>query len=72
MKKAIKHLKEDIKDYKKQRKHLSKEIKEDKTLMKDIKKQALPASMARYKKYSPSQMKEHIGKEMKLLKKKEK
>lgn len=66
----IKHLKEDIKDYKKERKHLSKEIEEDKELMKDIRKKAKPASMARYRTYSQGQMKEHMAKEKQLLKRK--
>lgn len=37
-KKAVKHLKEDIKGYAKERKYLKKEIKEDKDLIKTIKK----------------------------------
>lgn len=37
VKKAISHLKEDIKGYSKQRKHLKKEIKEDKQLVKTLK-----------------------------------
>lgn len=36
-KKAVSHLKEDIKGYKKQQKHLSHEIKEDKDLVKVLK-----------------------------------
>lgn len=36
-KKAAAHLKDDIKDQKKQKKHLKKEISEDKKLMKQLK-----------------------------------
>lgn len=71
MSKAIHHLKEDIEGYKKQKSHLDKEIKEDKDLVKSLRKQAKPASMARYRSYSPEQMKEHIAKEKDLLKRKE-
>jgi len=36
-KKAIEHLRKDMKGYKKQRSHLKEEIKEDKELIRDIK-----------------------------------
>lgn len=38
VKKAIKHLSEDMEGYRKERKYLLKEIKEDKELQKDLRK----------------------------------